>query len=81
MKITIFLEFLFFHGFSTHFTTIISKISTLSNEKKFNQGNSKSDDPDFVEYKISSFFHFKCYNLAIYVVSFCEKNSHITLTV
>jgi hypothetical protein len=59
----------------THFTTITSKTSTLNNEKKSNQGNSKSADPDFVGCKKGSFLHFKCYNLAIYVVNFFEKNS------
>jgi hypothetical protein len=73
MKITFFWDFLFFfHGFSTHFTTIISNTSTLNNEKQFNQGNSKSVDIDIAGCKKSSFLHFKCYNLAIYVVNFLE---------
>jgi hypothetical protein len=37
MKITLF-EILFFCGFSANFTTIISKTSTLSNEKKLIKG-------------------------------------------
>jgi hypothetical protein len=69
------LNFSFFHGFLTHFTTITSKTSILSNKKEFNQGNSKSADHDFVGCKKGSFLHFKCYNLAIYVVNFFEKNS------
>jgi hypothetical protein len=32
------LRFYFFHGFSTHFTTIISKAYTLSNEKNLTKG-------------------------------------------
>jgi hypothetical protein len=47
----------------------------LSNKKKINQGNSKSADPDFAGCKNNSFIHFKCYNLAIYVIKFFEKNS------
>jgi hypothetical protein len=54
---------------------IISETSTLSNEKKFNQGNSKSANLDFAGCKNNSFVHFKCYNLAIYVINFFEKNS------
>jgi hypothetical protein len=62
----------FFCGFLTHFTTIKSKTSTLNNEKKINQGNSKSVDPDFAGCKKGSFLHLKCYNLVIYVVNFFE---------
>jgi hypothetical protein len=43
----IFLNFIFC-GISTHFNTIISKTSTLSNgKKKVNQGKSKSANLDF----------------------------------
>jgi hypothetical protein len=59
----------------THFTTITSKPSTLNNEKKIYQGNSKSADPDFAGCKKGSFLYFKCNNLAIYVVNIFEKNS------
>jgi hypothetical protein len=76
-----FLRFFFFCGFPTHFTTTISKTTTLSNEKKFNQRNSKSTNPNFVGCKTSSFLPFKCYNLAIYVVNFLKKIPHITLIV
>jgi hypothetical protein len=69
------IEIFFSYGFSTHFITIISKTSTLNNEKKINQSNSKSDDPDFAWCKKSSFLHFKCYILQFYVVNFFEKIS------
>jgi hypothetical protein len=64
----------FFCGFSTQFTTIISKNSKLSNEKK-----------KLREFIVSwsclarciknSFLHFKCYNLAIYEVKYFENFS------
>jgi hypothetical protein len=57
----------------THFTKITSKTSTLNNEKEINQGNLKSVNLDFAGCKKGSFLHFKCYNLAIYVVNFFEK--------
>jgi hypothetical protein len=43
--------------------------------KKFNLGNSKSIEPASAGCKNNSFLHFKCYNLAIHVVNFFEKNS------
>jgi hypothetical protein len=52
-------RFFFFGGFLTHFTTIVSKTTALSNvKKKNNQGSSESADPGFAGYKRSSLLHY-----------------------
>ena len=57
MKLTLFdIFYFFFYRFSTQFTTILSKISTLRNEKKFNQENSKSANHVWRDAKKTHFF-------------------------
>jgi hypothetical protein len=52
-------RFFFFGGFLTHFTTIVSKTTALSNvKKKNNQGSSESANPGFVGYRKSSLLHY-----------------------
>jgi hypothetical protein len=52
-------RFLFFGGLLTHFTTIVSKTTALSNvKKKNNQGSSESADPGFARYRKSSLPHY-----------------------
>ena len=75
MKIIIFGNILFIHRFSTQFLSIISKASTLCIAKVWSQENSKFTNAILQGEKISSFLHFKCYNLAFYAVKLFEINS------
>jgi hypothetical protein len=52
-------RFFFFGGFLTHFTTILSKTTALSNvKKKDNQGSLESADLGFARYRRSSLLHY-----------------------
>jgi hypothetical protein len=73
MKINIFGVFFFFCGFSTQFPSTISKASSLCSANLFKPRGFKVCRPCFAWCKKSFFLHFKCYNLAIYVVNFLLK--------
>jgi hypothetical protein len=81
MKIIFSKDFFSFGGFLTHFATITSKTSTLNNEKKNYQGNSKSADPDFAGCKKGSFRHFNAIILQSMWSTFLKKIPHINLIV
>jgi hypothetical protein len=75
-------RFFFFDGFLTHFTTIVSKTTALSNiKKKNNQGNSKSADPGFVGYRRSSLLHYNAIISHSMRSTLVKKIPHITLIV